>query len=165
MLYYNQSLHIPPLDPFPGAGLLCNLMISHGGVHVPFHSNRDLSPNFFPCAICNESVELETTKIDERGKPVHEECYLQKVILKWPIKSSPTALDANFNVDHTPLSQAIIAFLNSANTRPGPNFCPDCGSQLDQRQCSFFYRGQTWEIQLPVCLTCHPISDAPTHAA
>jgi hypothetical protein len=28
------------------------------------------------CPLCNEAVELETTKTNEDGKAVHEECYL-----------------------------------------------------------------------------------------
>ena len=27
------------------------------------------------CWICNKPVDLETTKADDRGKAVHEECY------------------------------------------------------------------------------------------
>jgi hypothetical protein len=161
--YTELTLTHPSAGPFSGAGLLCNLMIRYGGVHVPIHSNLARRPEFFTCSICNESVELETTKIDESGKPVHEECYLQKVSLKWSIRPPPTAVDAHFN--HTPLSQAIVAFLNSANTRPLTNLCPDCGSQLEHGEYSFFYRGQTWEILLPICLNCHPISDFPPHAA
>ena len=140
-------------------------MIRYGGVLVPIHSNLALRPDFSTCSICNELVELETTKIDESGNPVHEECYLQKVSLKWAIRPPPTAVDANISVNHTPLSRAIVAFLSSANNRPLINFCPDCGSQLEHRECSFFYSGQTWEIQLPVCLNCHPISHVPPHAA
>jgi len=35
------------------------------------------NPTFFPtCSLCHKPVELETTKVDERGKAVHEECYL-----------------------------------------------------------------------------------------
>lgn len=31
----------------------------------------------FPiCPLCNEPVELETTKTNEDGKAVHEECYI-----------------------------------------------------------------------------------------
>jgi hypothetical protein len=30
------------------------------------------------CAVCNSPVELETCKVDERGKPVHEECYVAR---------------------------------------------------------------------------------------
>jgi hypothetical protein len=34
----------------------------------------------FPtCSVCNESVELETSKSDAHGKAAHEECYIVKV--------------------------------------------------------------------------------------
>ena len=29
------------------------------------------------CAICKEPIRLETAKTDERGRAVHEDCYLQ----------------------------------------------------------------------------------------
>lgn len=32
------------------------------------------------CPICNEAVELETSKTDEHGYAIHEECYLRKVL-------------------------------------------------------------------------------------
>jgi len=33
----------------------------------------------FICAICGESVEVITCVTDEFGKPVHEQCYAEKV--------------------------------------------------------------------------------------
>jgi hypothetical protein len=33
------------------------------------------------CSICDESVQLETSKTDENGRAVHEECYVLKVKL------------------------------------------------------------------------------------
>jgi len=33
------------------------------------------------CAICNEPVQLETSKTDENGRAVHGECYVLKVRL------------------------------------------------------------------------------------
>jgi hypothetical protein len=38
-------------------------------------------PNLkFPsCSLCHESVELTTAKVDENGKPVHDECYVQSI--------------------------------------------------------------------------------------
>jgi hypothetical protein len=36
------------------------------------------------CAICNKSVDLKTSKIDDKGKAVHAECYFLSVI-KHPI--------------------------------------------------------------------------------
>ena len=31
------------------------------------------------CSLCNEPVELETSKTDENGNAIHEECYVVKV--------------------------------------------------------------------------------------
>jgi hypothetical protein len=31
------------------------------------------------CVICNKPVSLETTRTDEDGQPVHEECYVLRV--------------------------------------------------------------------------------------
>jgi len=36
----------------------------------------------FNCAICNKPVDLETSKIDAYGKPVHAECYVLSVASK-----------------------------------------------------------------------------------
>jgi hypothetical protein len=38
------------------------------------------------CAICQQPVRLETAKSDERGQPVHEDCYLQRLMasLQYP---------------------------------------------------------------------------------
>lgn len=35
--------------------------------------------NPVPCQICKMPVILETARIDERGKAVHEECYLKAI--------------------------------------------------------------------------------------
>jgi hypothetical protein len=36
----------------------------------------------YKCAICNRPVDLKTTKTNERGKAVHEECYVLGQALK-----------------------------------------------------------------------------------
>jgi hypothetical protein len=39
--------------------------------------------NFLPqCPICNKAVPLETAKVDEYGRAIHEQCYLLKVCLE-----------------------------------------------------------------------------------
>jgi hypothetical protein len=43
---------------------------------------RQVRPELPTCSICNEPVELETTKTDEYGKAIHEDCYVLKVRLK-----------------------------------------------------------------------------------
>jgi hypothetical protein len=40
-----------------------------------------VSPN---CSVCGRPVELETSKADEFGKAVHEECYVLKVRRRTP---------------------------------------------------------------------------------
>jgi len=34
------------------------------------------------CRICDKPIKLETAKIDEEGKAVHEECYVRKLRLQ-----------------------------------------------------------------------------------
>jgi hypothetical protein len=36
----------------------------------------------FNCSICNTPVDLKTCKADDRGKAVHEECYVLREALK-----------------------------------------------------------------------------------
>ncbi len=50
----------------------------------------------FPlCSLCNEPIELTAAKTDEHGMPIHEDCYVRKIILsdnlpeKQPAASSP----------------------------------------------------------------------------
>jgi len=42
------------------------------------------------CAICQQPVRLETAKTDEIGQPVHEDCYLQRLMasLQYPMKKA-----------------------------------------------------------------------------
>jgi len=41
------------------------------------------------CPICREPVELETSKADEYGHAIHEECYLVKLHLKHATTQDP----------------------------------------------------------------------------
>lgn len=36
----------------------------------------------FNCSVCNKPVDLKTTKTDDHGKAVHEECYVLRQALK-----------------------------------------------------------------------------------
>jgi hypothetical protein len=40
-----------------------------------------------PCQLCEKPVPLEIARINELGKPVHEECYLQAIRIAKPMKS------------------------------------------------------------------------------
>lgn len=52
---------------------------------TPFSSQQGASQQYasertIVCGICAEPVSLETSKTDECGKGVHEECYVHKTI-------------------------------------------------------------------------------------
>ena len=32
------------------------------------------------CALCDKPIALETAKADENGKPVHEDCYIKRLL-------------------------------------------------------------------------------------
>ena len=108
-------------------------------------------------------MELETSKVDEIGNPVHEECYVQKVILEKSVRPPPGASDAEDN--ENPLSQAIVTFLDSATAHAIIDSCPVCGAQLERRKLIFFYAGQSWETQIAVCLDCSETDPLPPHDA
>ena len=40
-----------------------------------------LNRNALTCWICGRAVQLETTKIDEYGNPVHEQCAVARLTL------------------------------------------------------------------------------------
>jgi hypothetical protein len=63
------------------------------------HSVRVNSRWVPTCVLCNNPVEIETCKVDERGKAIHEECYLRKIRRKSTSKASwglGANLDAHF---------------------------------------------------------------------
>jgi hypothetical protein len=153
-LYCKSPLTHPSPGPILGVGLLCNLIFHSERPHMPIRSNLAFKSEFPTCSICNESVELETIRVNEIGEPVHEECYLQEISLKKAIEP-PSETVNDDRIDNS-LPRAIIKFLNSANTRSTTNHCPECGSQLEYGDCTFFYGEQTWEIPLPICVKCLP---------
>ena len=132
---------------------------------MPLRSNLALRSEFPACSICNEPVELETTRVNEIGEPVHEECYAIKFNLrKATTISSKASEEGAIGLPH-PLAVAIIDFLNSASTRSSLICCPECGSVLEYGDCTFFYEGQTWEIPLPICVKCLPSAEVPADEA
>jgi hypothetical protein len=128
---------------------------------MPLHSELASRFRFFSCSICNESVELETAKVDENGKPVHEECYVQKISLKMSIRPPPEASDAEGNS----ISQAINTFFTTEEARAVTNFCSVCGSRLEHRNLVFFFAGRSGEIRRSICLKCNPDPDVPSYDA
>jgi hypothetical protein len=53
--------------------------------------NRTFSAPVIPtCAICHKPAPLETAKTDERGRIIHEECYVFKMrLIAASIKPQP----------------------------------------------------------------------------
>jgi hypothetical protein len=129
---------------------------------MPLHSNLSRRRRYFSCSICNEFVELETAKIDESGKPIHEECYVKETSFRRSIRPPPKTSDTDHG--ESSLSQAVITFLNAAEAQALTIFCPVCGSQLEHRNFTFFFEGQTRTARLSICLDCHPIIDDRPHA-
>jgi hypothetical protein len=82
---------------------------------------------------------------------------------------SPSPLDktgvvrdvVNTFILRIPGSQSIRIFLATLEGRAVTNFCPVCGSRLEQRKLTFFFEGQARETSLSSCLICDPIRDAP----
>jgi hypothetical protein len=62
------------------------------------------------------------------------------------------------------LNGTIIDFLNSASTTKKLTRCI-CGTMREHRETTFFYNGQSWEAELPVCPNCSGPRLAPTHDA
>jgi hypothetical protein len=62
------------------------------------------------------------------------------------------------------LNQAIIEFLSSA-TAAKRLACDSCGATQEYRRTTFLYDGTTWEVELPVCLKCNPLSGVTPHDA
>jgi hypothetical protein len=46
-------------------------------------SAKYASQRVIVCCICAGPIPLETSKTDERGKAVHEECYVRKTISRF----------------------------------------------------------------------------------
>jgi uncharacterized protein with PIN domain len=132
---------------------------------MPMRSNLAAQSAFPICSVCNEPIELRTTKLNETGEPIHEECY----VLDHRLERDAIVLassEEDVSAVETIFPQAIIEFLNNASTHPVTNRCPDCGSDLEYRECTFFYEGQTWEVPLPICIICcHPPQQPPTDDA
>src|ERR1035438_8285888 len=115
---------------------------------MPLRSNLAFKSEFPICSICNEFIELETTKVDEVGKPVHEQCCVQQISLKKSTRPPPTKKDAEYKAN--PRAQAIIALLKSANTDSVRKRPTSRAAFLESRGCTFSHEGQTWESILPI---------------
>jgi hypothetical protein len=60
------------------------------------------------------------------------------------------------------LHQSIVEFLNSPAM---PHTRCACGAMKENRETTFFYEGQRWELELPVCMKCNPSPVLVAHDA
>jgi hypothetical protein len=71
----------------------------------------------------------------------------------------------NFSVAPPVTSELIIeALLHRESLAPRKQLaCPECGSVMRNVESTFSLFGteKTWNLALPVCLTCHPLSRLP----
>jgi hypothetical protein len=118
-------------------------------------SNLACRRKYQTCSICNEAVQLATAKTDESGKPVHEECYLQKVRLNATVRGS-TSTQSDPKHKEKAVVQELIDLFDFATRLPVSRFCPHCGSELESRAVTFLYHERTWNIHLTNCVTCTP---------
>jgi hypothetical protein len=118
-------------------------------------SNLACRRKYQTCSICNEAVQLATAKTDESGKPVHEECYLQKVRLNATVRGS-TSTQSDPKYKEKAVVQELIDLFDFATRLPVSRFCPHCGSELESRAVTFLYHERTWNIHLTNCVTCNP---------
>ena len=58
---------------------------------------RPVSETSFACAICNNPVPLEDSKVSEDGQPIHEECYVAMLTLG-TLLSQPQQTNRSLNV-------------------------------------------------------------------
>jgi hypothetical protein len=63
------------------------------------------------------------------------------------------------------LHQSIVEFLNSASSAKKVDTHCICGAIMEHRKTNFFYEGQSWEVELPVCTRCNPVTRAPMYDA
>ena len=130
---------------------------------MPIRSNLAARRAFPICSICNEPIELRSTKLNEAAEPVHEECY---VLVRLNQPATPlVSSDEDASAVESALPHAIIDLLINASAYAAASSCPDCGSDLEYRDCTFLYEGQTWEVPLPICIICHPLQRLPTEDA
>ncbi len=134
MLDSKSLLHIPPPDPVLGVGLLCNLISLQEAYHMPLRSNLAFKSEFPTCSICNEPVELETTKSNEIGEPIHEECYALEISLGEATRPLPETREEDPRWIDDPLTGTIIESL-----------APQAGLRLPIIALNV---DQTWNIEI-----------------
>jgi hypothetical protein len=62
------------------------------------------------------------------------------------------------------LNQSLIEFLQTVSSTKELYRCT-CGAIMQYRNTTFFYDGQNWEVQLPVCPACYPAEPVQSYDA
>ena len=91
------------------------------------------------CSICRHPVDLNIDLCaDETGSPVHEGCYISRLI-------------------GARATQAVAEkLLDTLAQQPPVSFCRNCGAPLLYGSVQFLLQdGRTRSLALPVCKNCH----------
>jgi hypothetical protein len=91
------------------------------------------------CTICRDPVDLNIDLCaDETGSPVHEGCYINRLI--------------GARATHA----AAEKLLDTLAHQPPAPFCRECGAPLLYGSVTFLLQdGKTRSIPLPICKNCH----------
>jgi hypothetical protein len=115
----------------------------------------------FACQLCNKPVNLNQDHCaDENGKPVHENCYVQRLMSS--TRSDPPG------PQHTrqTLAKEIADLLTTASALSECcKQCSICGASMEHRATMFFFEGNTWHVPLAFCPKCIPVLEAPSYRA
>jgi len=57
--------------------------------------------------------------------------------------------------------ESILEFLNSPSSRRKRIARCRCGLVMEHQNLTFFYEGQNWGVDLPICRECHPAPSVP----
>jgi hypothetical protein len=61
------------------------------------------------------------------------------------------------------LRQAIVEFLDSASSTERQVTHGSCGTKISHQKTTFFFHGQSWVVELPICPACNPSPGLITH--
>jgi hypothetical protein len=67
------------------------------------------------CSICNKPIVLETSKVDEDGKAVHEDCYVKRLLSAQ--QNDPPAPQHNESIS-APFRNYLGLFCAGSKQRP-----------------------------------------------
>jgi hypothetical protein len=57
------------------------------------------------------------------------------------------------------LHETVVDFLNSVSSEKRKKVARcACGAVMRYQRTTFSYEGRNWEVELPLCFNCHPMS-------